>query len=168
MKVTKLDFAVAILAGFTCLTMLFDLPVWALFIGWAWYFALGAKTFAFKQAIPALFVGYLLAAISIIIYAASDYQMIALMISVAVTVFILMLSIKTSIFSCSLASFNAYSCMFAGYYAGNFPKVASSSFDLNNIVISILWIALANIVGLLCGYISVSIGSLGSKNKGTV
>jgi hypothetical protein len=135
MKITKLDFSVAILAGLTCLTMKFGLPVWALFIGWAWYFALGAKSIVFKQAIPALFVGYLLASISIVTYAVSGYQMIALIIAVAVTVFILMLSIKTSIFSCSLASFNAYSCMFAGYYAGNFPKIESTSYDLNNIIV---------------------------------
>lgn len=30
-----------------------------------WYFALGAKSIAFKQTIPAMLLGYLLAAISI-------------------------------------------------------------------------------------------------------
>ena len=94
MKITKLDVAVAVLAGLTCLTMKFGLPVWALFIGWAWYFALGTKSIAFKQAIPALFLGYLLAAIAIIIYTASGHQMIVLMIAVGITVFLLMLSIK--------------------------------------------------------------------------
>ncbi|MNO62398.1 hypothetical protein D3C76_530710 [compost metagenome] len=165
MKLTKLDFSVAILAGLTCLTMYFDLPVWALFIGWAWYFALGAKPGAFKEAIPAMLLGYILAAVAVVVYAASGHQMIALVLVVAVTVFLIMLSLKTSVFSCSLASFNAYSCMFAGYYAGNFPKVESISLDLNNVLICVLWLVLANVIGLLCGYISVTVGNLGNKNK---
>ena len=42
-KLTSLDFSVAILAGVSCLFMYIDVPVWALFVGWAWYFALGSK-----------------------------------------------------------------------------------------------------------------------------
>ena len=165
MKVTRLDVTVAVLAGLTVLTMKFNFDVWALFIGWAWYFALGAKVSIFKKAIPALFVGYILAGIAVLVYAAAGFNFYVLIAAVAVTVFLLMLSIKVPILSCSLASFNAYSCMFVGYYAGDFPKVKTAALDLNNIIIAILWIALANIVGILCGWISVSVGNAGSKVK---
>lgn len=165
MKINKLDFSVAILAIFTVFLLPLKIPVWALFIGWTWYFAMGANPTAFKKAIPALFVGYILAAVSIIVFAASGFNIYALAGAVGITVFILMLSLKISVFSSSLASFNAYSCMFAGYYAGNFPKIeAGGTLDINNIVICILWIALANFLGLICGLISVWIGSLGAKS----
>lgn len=114
---------------------------------------------------PAMLLGYVLAGVAVVVYAASGHQMIALVLIVAVTVFLIMLSLKTSVFSCSLASFNAYSCMFAGYYAGSFPKVESISLDLNNVLICVLWLVLANLLGLLCGYISVTVGNLGSKSK---
>ncbi|NLG03731.1 MAG: DUF1097 domain-containing protein [Clostridia bacterium] len=166
MKIQKLDVVVAILAGITCLGLLVNIPVWALFIGWAWYFALGATPDVLKQAIPALLIGYILAAISIVVYAASGFQILAMIIAVAVTVFILMMSLKLDIFSCSLASFNAYSCLFAGYYAGNFPKMEQASvLDLNNVGVAVLWIAFANILGLFCGWLSVSIGTAGQKNN---
>lgn len=75
-----------------------------------------------------------------------------------------MVSLKTATFSASLASFNAYSCMFARYYTISFPKMETSIIlDLNNVAICILWLVFANVLGLLCGYISVSMGSLGKN-----
>lgn len=167
MKITKLDISVAILAGLTCFGLLIKLPVWALFIGWAWYFALGATPAAFKQAIPAMFVGYILASVTIMSYAASGYSIWVMVAAVAVTVFILMLSLKVTPLGCALSSFNGYSCMFAGYYAGNFPKTVESSLEWKNIAVCILWIALANILGLICGLISVWFGNLGQKTDPT-
>jgi hypothetical protein len=162
MKIQKLDFAVAILAGLSCFTMLFNLPVWTLFIGWAWYFAMGAKPEVFKQAIPPMLLGYLMAAFAIIAYALSNYNIVILAIAVAITVFIIMLSLKTKLFSASLASFNTYSCMFAGYYAVNFPKMEAAAMDINNILICIGWLALANVIGLVFGFVSVKLGSIGA------
>ncbi|MBE5967063.1 MAG: DUF1097 domain-containing protein [Lachnospiraceae bacterium] len=138
MKIQKLDFSVAILAGLVCLALPLNIPVWAIFIGWAWYFALGANATAFKQSIPSMILGYVVAAISIVIYAATNYNLIALIISVMITVFIIMMSLKTKLFACSLASFNAYSCLFAGYYAGNFPQVAEGgAYDIKNVCIAV-------------------------------
>jgi hypothetical protein len=162
MKLQKIDFAVAILAGIACFAMLFNLPVWTLFIGWAWYFALGAKPEVFKLAIPPMLLGYVMAAISIVIYALSNYNIVILAIAVAITVFMIMLSTKTKLFASSLASFNTYSCMFAGYYAVNFPKLESSGMDINNILVCIGWLALANVIGLLFGFVSVKLGSIGA------
>jgi len=164
MKVEKLDFSVAILAGLTCLVLPLNIPVWAVFIGWAWYFALGANAAVLKQSIPPMILGYVVAAISIVIYAATDYNLAALIISVTITVFIIMLSLKTSVFACSLASFNAYSCLFAGYYAGSFPQAADGgTYDIKNVCIAAAWIAMANVIGLVIGWVSVKLGSLGNK-----
>lgn len=107
-----------------------------------------------------------MASISILAYAASGFNIWAVVIAVAVTVFVLMLSLKTELFSCSLASFNAYSCLFAGYYAGNFPKLEDGSFlDWKNLCIAILWIAITNIVGLFCGWLSIRLGVAVEKNN---
>ncbi|WP_406543617.1 DUF1097 domain-containing protein [Clostridium ljungdahlii] len=40
-KIEALDVSVAVLAAVSCLFMYIKVPVWALFIGWAWYFTLG-------------------------------------------------------------------------------------------------------------------------------
>jgi len=166
MKLEKLDFSVAILAGLACLALLVNISVWAIFIGWAWYFALGANTSVFKQSIPPMILGYVVAAIAIVIYTASGYNLVALIVAVIITVFIVMLSLKTSVFACSLASFNAYSCLFAGYYAGNFPQAADrGSYDIKNVFIAVAWIMMANVIGLMLGWISVTLGSLGNKEQ---
>jgi hypothetical protein len=164
MKIEKMDVSVAVLAGLSCFTMLIGLPVWTIFIGWAWYFALGADPSGFGKAIPPMLLGYAMAAISIVVFALSNFNIVALSISVAATVFIIMLSLKTKLFAHSLASFNTYSCMFAGYYAVSFPKVESSAMDLNNILICIGWLSLANVIGLCFGYVSVKLGTMGATS----
>lgn len=166
MKLQKLDFSVAILAGLACLFMLVNIPVWAIFIGWAWYFALGAEPAAFKKSIPPLLLGYAMAGIAAVVYAVSGYNIWALVAVVAVTVFVIMLSLKTKVFAESLPSFNTYSCMFAGYYAVNFPQMKSSVMDLNNILICIGWLVLANVIGLCFGFVSVKLGFIGAKKAG--
>jgi len=164
MKLEKLDFSVAILAGLACLALPLNIPVWAIFIGWAWYFALGANTAVFKQGIPPMIIGYILAAVSIVIYDVSGFNLMVLIVAVAVTVFIIMLSLKTSLFACSLTSFNAYSCLYAGYYAGSFPKAANGgSFDIKNVCIAAAWIMMANVLGLIIGWLSVTLGAAGNK-----
>ena len=107
MKIERLDIVIAVIAGITCLGGLIKIPVWALFIGETWYFTLGSKPEAFKQSIPPMIEGYLLAAIAILAYAASGFNMGVQVLTVIGTVIILMLSLKTKMFACSLASFNS-------------------------------------------------------------
>lgn len=167
MKPNRLDFIVAIIAFFTVFALKINLPVWAIFFGWAWYFALGANLGVFKKTIPAMLFGFLLGGISIFASAISDGNFYVLAGTVCVTVFILMLSLKTKLFACSLASFNAYSIIFAGYYAGNFPSITNGgSGDIANILISIAWLSLALVVGLICGYVSITLSSLKKNKKG--
>ncbi|MDO4845005.1 MAG: DUF1097 domain-containing protein [Oscillospiraceae bacterium] len=161
-KITRLDIVVALLAGLSCFFMAIpsvNFPVWALFIGWAWYFAEGAQPKAFRRAIPPMLYGYACAAISAIVFAAFGFQLYVLALIVAITVFAIMLSTKANVFSMSLASFNAFSCMFAGYYAGNFPALADGgAADWKNALIAALWIAFANVVGLCFGWLSIKLG----------
>jgi len=170
MKITKLDLSVAILAGLSCFLMAIptiNFPVWGLFIGWAWYFAEGAQPKAFGRAIPPLLFGYAMAAISAIVFAATGFHIWILAIIVTVTVFGIMLSCKCSIFSMSLASFNAFSCLFAGYYAGNFPAVIKDGgwADWKHVLLASGWIAFANIVGLGFGWLSVRLGADAAAKK---
>lgn len=163
MKIQKLDISVAVLAGFACLALLVKLPVWAIFIGWAWYFALGAEPIVFKKAIPPLLLGYVMAAVSIFLYALNNNSLLILCGSVMITVFIIMLSLKMPMFSHSLVSFSAYSCMFAGYYAVNFPQVESGSMNIINLLICIGWLAMSNLIGLLFGFLSVKLSRIGEN-----
>ena len=159
MKVNKLDYVVAGIAFLTVFALKINLPVWAIFFGWAWYFALGADVKVFKEAIPAMLMGYLLGGVSIVIDALfANFWILAII--VAITVFLLMLSLKFKTFACSLASFNAYSILFAGYYAGNFPALTDGGVaGINNVLLAIGWFSLANIVGLICGYASIKLGT---------
>lgn len=165
MKVGKLDFSVAILAGVSCFGSLIGLPIWALFIGWAWYFALVASGTVFKQAVPPMIAGSLLAVVAIIMIALLGGIMPALwamVIGVTITVFLLMLTTKIPVLSYSLVSFNAYSYMFAGFYAGNFPEMDSSILNYGS---AILWITGANFIGLLFGLMSIKFASIGKTKE---
>lgn len=166
MKVEKLDISVALLAGASCLVTVVGLPVWALFIGWAWYFALVASQAPFKAAVPPLIVGSVLAMAAIVcidrLAAAGLGGLLAMIIAVVITVFLLMMSLKIPVFSTSLVSFNAYSCMFAGYYAGNFPVQEDYAMGF---CMAFLWISGANFLGLLFGWASIKLTTLGAGAK---
>ncbi|HWQ79315.1 MAG TPA: DUF1097 domain-containing protein [Anaerovoracaceae bacterium] len=165
MKINSLDFSVAILAGISCIGFVIGLPIWALFIGWAWYFTLGATKAGFKEATPPMLAGSLLAVLAIVlidVFAGFMPFLGAMMLSVLITVFLLMLTLKIPGFGCSLASFNAYSCMFAGYYAGTFPTQEQYAMGL---VYAVIWITGANFLGLIFGYLSVYFAGLGKKEK---
>ncbi len=164
-RITALDLSVAVLAAVSCLGSLIGLPIWALFIGWAWYFTLGATVAAFKQASLPMIAGSALAVAAIVlidILSKSFALLPAMMLAVLLTVFLLMLTLKIAVFQCSLASFNAYSCMFAGYYAHAFPVQADY---ISNLGYAVVWITGANFIGLIFGWLSIGLAKLGSPGK---
>lgn len=153
-----IEVTVAVLAGLSCFVTIapVGLPVWALFIGWAQYFALGATPSAMKKIYPALIPGSLLAALCIL-FINNLYPLIgvmpSMMISVVITVFFLMLTLKIKLFDCGLAAFNGYSCVFATYYGGFFPndpEMASVS-----ILVALIWSFLGTSLGPIFGFLSV-------------
>ena len=163
-KLTSLDFSVAILAGVSCLFMYIDVPVWALFVGWAWYFALGSKPELIGKSIPPLIAGSVLAAAAfelIDLFGKFMPSMPATIIAVVITVFLLMLTLKIPAMSLSLISFNAYSCLFVGYANGTYMHFDGIPALLN----AAIYIALANFIGGLFGYISIKITTVFDKKN---
>lgn len=147
----------AVLAAVSCLVALpqLGLPVWALFIGWAWYFALGSNPSVFKSVYPAMIPGALLAAACIWlinVFAGFMPAMPAMMLAVLITVFLLMCVLRVPLTSCGLAGFNGYSCVFAAYYGGFFPQSGALGHD---ILMALIFSLVANFIGPVFGYLSI-------------
>jgi hypothetical protein len=161
-RVENLDVSVALLAGVSCLFMYIDVPVWGIFIGWAWYFTLGAVPEQIaKCLLPAVCGGalavlaYLLIDVfnGLITAKNPDLWIIAVIIPVIITVFLLMLSLKIPRLNVSLVSFNAYSCFFVGFAAETFKPVSGMEVHVN----ALLWVVGANIIGMLFGWASIKL-----------
>ncbi|MDR1136207.1 MAG: DUF1097 domain-containing protein [Clostridiales Family XIII bacterium] len=158
----KLDFSVAILAGVSCVFMYIQVPVWAIFIGWAWYFTLGASPELLKKGILPSIAGSVLAVAAFLLIDALSMimpSMAAVIISVIITVFALMMTLKAPAFNPSLISFNAYSCIFVGYAAGAYMVVDGMPPLLN----AAIWITGGNYIGLIFGWLSIYFSNIGSK-----
>ena len=153
-----IEVVVGVLGGISCLVTLpsIGLPVWALFIGWAWYFALGATTAAFKKIIPAVFSGALLAALCIWMIGwftkLGFAGMPNMMICVTITVFLLMCTLRIPFFSSSLPAFNAYSSVFALFAIGSYPDLV-----IGPILSCALWALIGNLLGPVFGYLSIKL-----------
>lgn len=165
MKITKLDLSVTILATLSCILMYLQIPVWALFIGWAWYYALGSDPSLIKKGILPLIAGSLLAfAAFALITLFTGFGLPGLLptiIAVFITVLLLMISLKIEIFNISLISFNAYSCIFVGFGAGSYMAIEGLHPYLN----AFIWITGANFLGLIFGWLSIAVTSIGTAKK---
>ncbi len=161
-KIEALDVSVAVLAGVSCLFMYLSVPVWALFVGWAWYFALGASADLIQKSVLPLITGSVLAAAAFLLIDALGSvmpSMPATIIAVIITVFLLMLTLKIPACGISLISFNAYSCLFVGYGAGEYMAIEGLPPLLN----AMLWIGGANFIGVLFGWLSIAVTGAGKK-----
>lgn len=159
-KIEKLDVSVAILAALSCLFIYINVPVWALFIGWAWYFVLGATPDLIKKGILPMLAGSVLAVLAFIlinVFVLFMPSMAATMLSVGITVFLLMVTLKFPALNISLISFNAYSCMFVGYGAGAYLVINGMPTLLN----AAIWITGANFLGLIFGWLSIKCATIG-------
>lgn len=157
MKGTRFDFIVAALSALACLGALLHLPVWALFIGWAWYLALGSKPQVIREAGLTCVLSALLAVLAVVM---SDWlqsycsPLAASMLAVFVTIYMLMFMLKVPGIKYPLVAFNAFSCIFAGYYLQAFPVQADYGWSL---VYAFIWIVGANILGLFVGWLSIAL-----------
>ncbi|AGL02208.1 DUF1097 domain-containing protein [Desulfoscipio gibsoniae] len=154
-----LEIVVPILASISCLFAApqLGLPIWALFIGWAWYYALGANINVFKQVYPAAIPGAVLAAICIwliSIFAQLMSAMLAMMIAVIITVFLLMCVLRIPLTSCGLSAFNSYSCVFATYYGGFYRQTGTLEQD---ILMALIYASVAFALGPVFGYFSIKL-----------
>lgn len=165
-KIESLDVSVAILAGVSCLFMFLSIPVWALFVGWAWYFALGSRPELIKKCIPPLIAGNVLAAVTFLLidlFGKAMPSMPATIIAVVITVFLLMMTLKLPGFGLSLISFNAYSCLFVGYGAGEYMVISGMPPLLN----AMIWVGIGNFIGVIFGWFSILVTQAGKKNADT-
>ncbi|HFV8881373.1 TPA: DUF1097 domain-containing protein [Escherichia coli] len=151
-----MNLTIALLAGLSCLASWpgINIPVWAIFIGWAWYYALGATPDILKKIYASLLPGI---ATSVLCIAAINYMislhisaMLAIIISVIITVYVLLLLLQMPCMNSSLPAFNAYSTVFAVYYGGFYPDT-----DGPDISLAVLWAATGLCTGPLLGYISI-------------
>ncbi|SDY45753.1 DUF1097 domain-containing protein [Eubacterium barkeri] len=164
MKLEKIDVSVSILAALACIFATIQVPVWAIFVGWAWYFALGSTPDLIKKSILPTFLGSILAVLAFILidwFGLMMPALPALALAVLITVFLLMLGLKIPACGLSLVAFNAYSCLFVGYGANAFMVVPGIPALLN----AVIWISGANILGLLFGYLSIKLTTIGAKDE---
>mgnify|MGYP003623444513 CR=1 FL=1 len=120
MKIKAIDLAVPIVGAAACLVMYAELPLWALFIGWAWYYALGAEPGAFKTALPSALAGGSMGVLCFLVVGHISPPLShipATMVALFITLLILMMILKIPAFSASLPAYNAYSCFIIGYGA---------------------------------------------------
>jgi hypothetical protein len=87
--------------------------------------------------------------------------MVSIILSVTITVFALMLSLKIPALNVSLASFNAYSCIFVGYSAGTYLAISCIPVLLN----AAIWITGANFIGVLFGWLSIKCMTLKTSEE---
>ncbi len=157
LRVDSADIIIAGLSALAGLGALLQLPVWAIFIGWAWYIALGAR----KRVIwDAGITAVMAAGLALSAVVATDVlqnvmaPVPASMTAVFFAILLLMVLMKLPLFTSSLVAFNSFSCIFAGYYLQAFPVQESYPASL---LTAFLWITGANVLGLLLGHVNATL-----------
>lgn len=152
-----IELVVPVLAAVSCLLMKVGvgIPVWAVFLGWAWYFSMGATPATFKQIYPAVIPGAVLAGLCFWLMGFFTQVgiggMLGIMLAVFITVVLLMLVLRIPATSASLPAFNAYSTVFALYVIPNgYPDLGISP-----ILSCVIWAIIANFLGPIFGYLSI-------------
>ena len=149
----------------------YNLPIWASFIVWAEYFALGAKPSALKIMVPAYTLGVVAAAIIMTAYMvlsktfgtgtvltvgdwALTYDNVALFIAcfVGFDIFIYAMKYVPVTQTGSLPFFNGISMMLAVFFTGAFTKAFAADIDPN------LLPAVAAAGALVAGWLGAALG----------
>lgn len=163
--INQTDVVVAAVSAVACLGALLELPVWAVFIGWAWYLAIGANGKAIKEgAVTAVASGIMALTAVVLTDVISGFMtgLAANMLAVFIMILVLMVSLKLSYIKHSLVGFNTFSCVFAGYYLGAFP--VQSDYWLN-IVYAFVYICGSNILGLAVGWLAQKLCNVSLRRK---
>lgn len=146
-----------------------NIPIWASFIVWAEYFALGAKPAALKIIVPAFILGVVGAGIIMTLYAAlitplgdalgnaSAGNDLALFVAAFVGFCVLIYAMKFMPVTQtgSLPFFNGISMMLAVYFTGAFP---TALFGVDPATQSVLLPALASLWAILAGMLGAALG----------
>jgi len=155
----------------------YNLPIWASFIVWAEYFALGAKPSALKLIIPAYILGAVAAAIIMTGYMLLAQQLgqgtivtmgdwkftyndLALFIAcfIGFCIFIYAMKWVPVTQKGSLPYFNGISMMLAVFFTGAFVKAAPADIDPNLLpAVAAVGAVLAGLLGAFLGWFNVTI-----------
>jgi hypothetical protein len=155
----------------------YSLPIWASFIVWAEYFALGAKPAALKTIVPAYFLGVVAATVIMVAYMllstqlgqgtivsvgdwSFTYDNAALFITafVGFCIFIYLMKYVPVTQTGSLPYFNGISMMLAVFFTGAFVKAAPADIDANLLpVVAGIGALLAGALGAFLGWFNVTI-----------
>ncbi|MCI2062349.1 MAG: DUF1097 domain-containing protein [Eubacteriaceae bacterium] len=156
----KVEFTVGFLTLIACFCMLIKsqgigLPLWAIFVGWAEYFGLGASTDLFKKALPSVIPGAVCACIclklmSLPAFASWGFWNGAVWITL--TVFLLMWLLDIPNFNVGLVGFNGYTVVFIIATMG---PTAYPVWGCGAIISGAVWSCLALAIGYVMGYLSV-------------
>jgi hypothetical protein len=155
----------------------YNLPIWASFIVWAEYFALGAKPAALKIMVPAYILGAVAAAIIMTGYMLMStnlgtgtilsvgdwsftYDNLALFIAcfVGFCIFIYAMKFVPVTQTGSLPYFNGISMMLGVFFTGAFVKAAPVDIDPNLLpTVAAIGAVLAGLLGAFLGWFNVVI-----------
>ena len=152
LAINQTDFVVAGVSALACLGTLAGMPGWALFIGWAWYLAIGANKTAIREGSVTCVVAAVLALTAVALtdaFASLMPGLQASMLAVFLMIMALMVALKLPYIKHSLVGFNSFSCIFAGYYLGAFPAQPDY---MANLAVAFIYITGANILGLFVGW----------------
>jgi len=154
-----IEVTVAYLAALSLLITLppLGLPVWATFVTWAGYFALGADKKAFKEIWKAVPLGGIFGWLAVIGF---DYAAKAMpgvpaifsyMIVELLDVLVLMYIISYFKFT-GAAVFFAFPSYFGTYFGGFYPKTGDLITDAT---LALIWQCAANFLGPVFGFLSI-------------
>lgn len=163
--INQTDVVVATVSAAACAGVLLRLPVWAIFIGWAWYLAIGANSKAIKEGSITTVAAGIMAIIAVVLTDVfSEFMpgLAANMVAVFLMILALMVSLKLSFINHSLVGFNTFSCVFAGYYLGAFPVQPDYWLNLGY---AFAYICGSNIFGLVVGWLAQKLCNFSLRRK---
>ncbi|AKG38339.1 MAG: DUF1097 domain-containing protein [Infirmifilum sp.] len=154
-----IEITVAYLAALSLLVTLppLGLPVWATFVTWAGYFALGADKKAFRELYKAIPLGGIFGWLAVVGFDFAIKAMpgihwiIPVMIVEFLDVLVLMYIISWFKFV-GAAVFFAFPSYFGTYYGGFFPKTGDLITDAT---MALVWQVAANLLGPIFGFLSI-------------
>jgi len=149
LKFIPLSLSVGILAAiWTYAAIKLGLPVWAGFVGWAFYFVAGGDAKALMKAGVPTVVGVLFGYVALYgLKLGGEAGVIGVSVAVGVAALILVVLMNWAAFALAPAAFAAFASFFA------FTLVKQDVFAVENIVYTLITL----IIGLVLGYLSTSI-----------
>lgn len=140
----------------------YNLPLWAAFIVWAEYFALGAKPQALRIILPAyatsaILTGVTMSAVAITAPNLPENAALAIGLFVGVGAMVYIMRFSKTLEAGSLPYFNGISMLLAVYLTGAYPTTAFTTEPGLMPLVAAGWAILAGLLGAALGWFNVAI-----------